>query len=198
MLVEISDEIFEQFKSYCTDRYLLDEPGEMIESVMKQELRSRCEVGYDRDELTKCKTRFVFERATHIELSSPFAPEASECRKSFLCFDIRGLRHYGDNHGFDAANELLIAVAEALRKQYGEENVYRWGGDEFVAAINHNETSLPSNLPEDIALKHSVLIISYNPQTSPEGAVLRRIIFQIYEALDSATVEGNNIEVLYV
>lgn len=143
MLVEISDQIYEQFKSYCIHRYLLDEPSEMIESAMMQELRVRCEPGYDRDELTKCKTRFVFEHTTHVELSSSFAPDAPESHKNFLCFDIRGLRHYGDAHGFDAANEVLIAIAKSLQKQYGEENVYRWGETNLLRQLTTTKPPCP-------------------------------------------------------
>lgn len=197
MLVEISDQIFEQFKSFCTERYLLDEPCEMIESVMKQELRQRCMVGYDRDEQTNCKTRFMFEMTTHLELSSNFDPQRAASRKSFLCFDIGGLRHYGDAHGFDAANEAINAVAKLLQKLYGEENVYRWGGDEFVAEISIDDTTLPAELPDGIALKHNFLKISYDLHASREGSILRRIVYQIYEALDSATVEGSHTEVFY-
>ncbi len=51
----------------------------------------------------------------------------------YVMCDINGLKKTNDTHGHEAGDALIIDVAQSMVDVFGEENVYRIGGDEFVA-----------------------------------------------------------------
>ena len=59
----------------------------------------------------------------------------AQCRKTVACvyLDANGLHELNETQGHDAGDAMLCCVAEALRAQFGDEDTYRIGGDEFVA-----------------------------------------------------------------
>ncbi|WP_027406844.1 GGDEF domain-containing protein [Anaerovibrio sp. RM50] len=62
----------------------------------------------------------------------------------FLSVDVNGLKIVNDSLGHDAGDELIMGVADCLKKcfaQYGR--VYRLGGDEFAAVIYISPANLP-------------------------------------------------------
>lgn len=61
----------------------------------------------------------------------------------YVSVDVNSLKDVNDNLGHNAGDELLIGVAECLKKCIGNSGkLYRTGGDEFVAFINANEDEL--------------------------------------------------------
>ncbi|MBR5116881.1 MAG: sensor domain-containing diguanylate cyclase, partial [Lachnospiraceae bacterium] len=50
----------------------------------------------------------------------------------FAMCDINGLKAVNDREGHEAGDELIKSVASCLKEVFGEENVYRMGGDEFA------------------------------------------------------------------
>lgn len=56
------------------------------------------------------------------------------CREGVTCIyvDVNGLHALNDSKGHAAGDEMLRTVAGALRDCFGEKDVYRIGGDEFV------------------------------------------------------------------
>lgn len=58
-----------------------------------------------------------------------------------LVCDINGLKVVNDTWGHDAGDEFILDVARCLMEVFGEENVYRMGGDEFLAyGLQQEET----------------------------------------------------------
>jgi diguanylate cyclase (GGDEF)-like protein len=51
----------------------------------------------------------------------------------YVMCDINGLKKTNDTLGHEAGDRLIIDVAHSLMDVFGENNVYRIGGDEFVA-----------------------------------------------------------------
>jgi diguanylate cyclase (GGDEF)-like protein len=51
----------------------------------------------------------------------------------YIMCDINGLKVANDTMGHEAGDELIKGVAACLSDVFGDENVYRIGGDEFVA-----------------------------------------------------------------
>lgn len=49
-----------------------------------------------------------------------------------LSCDINGLKRLNDTKGHEAGDRLIIDVAESLGVVFGNKNVYRMGGDEFI------------------------------------------------------------------
>ncbi len=48
-------------------------------------------------------------------------------------FDVNGLHEYNRDHGHDQGDVMLANVAGAIMEVFGEDRVFRTGGDEFVA-----------------------------------------------------------------
>ena len=58
-----------------------------------------------------------------------------------LMCDLNGLKKVNDKQGHDAGDKFILRSAEILKSIFGDENVYRMGGDEFVALLtNTSET----------------------------------------------------------
>ena len=57
------------------------------------------------------------------------------CKQCLTCafIDVNGLHALNDSKGHKAGDVMLQTVAKALLKRFGNEHVYRIGGDEFVA-----------------------------------------------------------------
>ncbi len=51
----------------------------------------------------------------------------------YVMCDINGLKKTNDTQGHEAGDRLIMDVAHSLTDVFGEDNVYRMGGDEFVA-----------------------------------------------------------------
>lgn len=92
------------------------------------ELRAREELvdNYNRDALTLLYNRHKY----NVDLE--------ELQKGdgvvFTCLyvDVNGLHELNNQLGHDKGDTMLCSVADALRKYYPEEKLYRIGGDEFV------------------------------------------------------------------
>ena len=51
---------------------------------------------------------------------------------SLAVFDINGLKQANDNYGHEYGDELISNAAKALSAVFGEDKVFRFGGDEFI------------------------------------------------------------------
>lgn len=49
--------------------------------------------------------------------------------------DLNGLKQCNDKDGHEAGDKLLINAAEVLKKHFGNDEIYRSGGDEFVIIV---------------------------------------------------------------
>ena len=54
---------------------------------------------------------------------------------SIFVVDANGLKYINDNYGHEIGNELIIKVTQMIAEVFGEENVYRIGGDEFAVIL---------------------------------------------------------------
>ncbi len=81
------------------------------------------------DYLTKLKNRNSYES----ELSS-YA--TMDC-ESLWCFfvDVNGLHELNNSKGHKAGDAMLCSVADVIKKIFGENHSYRFGGDEFVSFV---------------------------------------------------------------
>lgn len=60
-----------------------------------------------------------------------------DCLENVICVfaDVNGLHEINNEQGHAAGDELLISVANAIKNHFDKEDVYRIGGDEFVAFV---------------------------------------------------------------
>ncbi len=49
--------------------------------------------------------------------------------------DLNGLKQCNDKDGHEAGDKLIINAAEVLKKHFGNDEIYRSGGDEFVIIV---------------------------------------------------------------
>ena len=61
--------------------------------------------------------------------------DAGNADFSILMIDINYLKRVNDTYGHEQGNLYLQGAAELIRKVFGEEHVYRIGGDEFVVIL---------------------------------------------------------------
>ena len=96
-----------------------------IMRVTKQEVAEKQKLA-ERDLLTGLLNRNSYEKNV-LEYPGRF-------RESLTCIyiDANGLHTLNDSKGHAAGDEMLRTVAGALRDRFGEKDVYRIGGDEFV------------------------------------------------------------------
>ncbi len=66
--------------------------------------------------------------------------------------DVNGLHEVNNSKGHKAGDKMLCAVADAIRRVFGEKNTFRLGGDEFIA--------FTANSSEEVCLKKKKLIMS--------------------------------------
>ena len=52
-----------------------------------------------------------------------------------VVFDLNGLKHINDTKGHDAGDIYIIDSCRLIEKYFGENNLYRFGGDEFVLIL---------------------------------------------------------------
>lgn len=91
------------------------------------------------DYLTNLKNRNSFEA----ELSSY---SELDCQTLWCVFiDVNGLHEVNNTRGHQEGDRMLCAVADMVKKVFGEDSTYRLGGDEFVAfASNGNHQDFMS------------------------------------------------------
>ncbi|MCR4866762.1 MAG: GGDEF domain-containing protein [Lachnospiraceae bacterium] len=85
--------------------------------------------GYSfKDSLTGVGNRRALDdfEKTKLERTKPFG---------YIMCDINGLKRTNDTKGHEAGDHLIIDVVTCLKEVFGPENVFRIGGDEFVAYV---------------------------------------------------------------
>lgn len=54
---------------------------------------------------------------------------------SVAAFDLNGLKRVNDNYGHNSGDNMLIDTANVLCRVFGKDNIFRVGGDEFMAIV---------------------------------------------------------------
>lgn len=83
-------------------------------------------------------------------------------RKSIACIyvDVNGLHQLNNTEGHKAGDAMLRFVASEMQRQFGEDDTYRIGGDEFVAfALDTDEAHIKDKIK---GLTESVTAASYH------------------------------------
>lgn len=59
-----------------------------------------------------------------------------EASFTLFMFDLNGLKETNDQYGHECGDMVIVDAAEALKEVFGKENLYRIGGDEFIAILD--------------------------------------------------------------
>ena len=54
---------------------------------------------------------------------------------SIAVFDINGLKTVNDDYGHETGDRMIVGAADCIKRVFGAKNVFRIGGDEFIAVL---------------------------------------------------------------
>ena len=92
-----------------------------------------------RDSLTGLKNKAAYDEMTIVLDEKISNGDADFC---IAMVDVNFLKRVNDTYGHERGNEYLINAGKLICSVFGEEHVYRIGGDEFVVVIEGEKVSL--------------------------------------------------------
>ena len=90
----------------------------------------------------------VGNKAAYFEAVKAYDALITDKKADFavVVMDVNGLKQINDNFGHECGDLALSDAAKALKNVFGEEHVYRIGGDEFFVIIEHATEEIVSGL----------------------------------------------------
>jgi len=98
-----------------------------------------------KDSLTGIKNKAAYDETTILLNDKILVGEAEFC---IVMVDVNYLKRVNDTYGHERGNEYLMNAVKLICSIFGEENVYRIGGDEFVVVVEGKEVSMCKYLVE--------------------------------------------------
>ena len=123
------------------------------------------------DALTGVGNRRRLDRDLAIEANNGDAPVA------VIMVDVDHFKRINDEHGHDAGDQALRAVADVLRREVRTGDVvYRYGGEEFCVLLAHTNTTEAGQVAERIRFAVSRMALAVDqPLTVSIGVALARV-----------------------
>ena len=120
------------------------------------------------DALTGVGNRRRLDRDLAIEANNGDAPVA------VIMVDVDHFKRINDDHGHDAGDQALRAVADVLRSEVrAGDVVYRYGGEEFCVLLAHTNTAEAAQVAERIRFAVSRMALAVDePLTVSIGVAL--------------------------
>ena len=110
------------------------------------------------DELTKIFNRHMFEKTFEIEINRHLRYRHP---LSIIFLDIDRFKDFNDQYGHDMGDEILIELANKLKRNIRiSDSLARWGGEEFVIITPNTTKEEAYTMAENIRLyiEKSVLV----------------------------------------
>ena len=109
--------------------------------------------------------------------------EIREGKKEFTVavFDLNGLKEINDYNGHDTGDEAIASVAEALKQVFGDGQIYRVGGDEFVVILDGVTEDIQIRLSKVSRItgeKYAVNVANGYAEFAPEKDMGYRDVFR--------------------
>ena len=99
------------------------------------------------DSLTRIKNKTAYAETTaNIDKNI----SANRAEFAIIMIDVNYLKRVNDTYGHERGNEYLINACNLVVSIFGKENVYRVGGDEFVAVLEGDKVELCEELVANI------------------------------------------------
>ncbi|HET9032329.1 MAG TPA: GGDEF domain-containing protein [Dokdonella sp.] len=91
------------------------------------------------DALTGASSRYQFQRRL---LRKPKLESSADQTTGMLLLDLDHFKLINDQHGHEAGDAVLKLVVERIRNVLGrDDELYRWGGEEFLLVLNERNAS---------------------------------------------------------
>ena len=115
-----------------------DEINAMVDRIRLMQLRLGERISVIKsqayfDSLTGLKNRTAYENYVQL-LNENIASVQADF--TVVVFDINQLKTINDQQGHEEGDRIIIGVADALKRVFGIDGVFRIGGDEFVAILD--------------------------------------------------------------
>ena len=105
---------------------------ERHEAIQQEELNTTMALAYT-DPLTGAKSKHAYvEKEQEIDI---LIREGQMERFSVLIFDMNDLKLINDTKGHDVGDDYIIKTCNLIKEYFENEEVYRFGGDEFVLIL---------------------------------------------------------------
>jgi diguanylate cyclase (GGDEF)-like protein len=120
------------------------------------------------DSLTGVGNRRRLDRDLAIEAGNGDSPVA------VIMVDVDHFKRINDEHGHDAGDEALRAVADALRREVRSRDVvYRYGGEQFCVVLADTSTTEAGQVAERMRFAVSRMALAFDhPMTVSIGVAL--------------------------
>ncbi len=105
---------------------------------MQVKVMAMDEIAY-KDSMTGVKNKAAYDRKLS-ELDAKI--EAGQATFCIVMIDVNFLKRVNDTYGHERGNEYLINACKLACSVFGNEHVYRIGGDEFVVIIDDDQVSI--------------------------------------------------------
>ena len=175
------------------------------------------------DYLTRLPNRYRCE----VDLKASLADSKAAGQPGYLFFiDLDDFKIVNDCYGHDYGDGVLISFADYLKVLFEEDNhVFRFGGDEFVIIVNHNDGYRVSHFLKSMVKRAekpwksldksfyctlSIGVVEFGPEEEEVKSILKKADIAMYhakkmgknnfvyyqEGFDSATIERSTMETL--
>ena len=117
-----------------------------------------------RDQSIRDALTGMFNRRYMLETSRREFSRAARSGQSvsILSMDIDHFKKFNDNHGHDAGDTVLRAVADTLKASFHDDDVVcRFGGEEFVAILPGTPIEAAAQRAEEVRAKIETMVVRY-------------------------------------
>ena len=122
-----------------------------------------------KDPLTKISNRAAFDDAMNKELCSY---ERHQADFSLMVIDIDYFKKVNDTYGHIAGDKVLAAVANTIRETIRRsDEVYRYGGEEFVVILSNTKKGGASFIAERVRKEIEKLKVNFNEEIDVTASI---------------------------
>ena len=115
-----------------------DEVGTLAQSLSETAQQLKIRIDYINNLAYSDKLTGVKNTTAYLQEVAFIKNDILQKKAAFTIFviDVNGLKYINDNYGHEIGNELIIKVTQMVAEVFGEENLYRIGGDEFAVILS--------------------------------------------------------------
>lgn len=115
-----------------------DEVGTLAHSLSETARELKFRINYINNLAFSDKLTGVKNSTAYLQEVAFLKNDVLQKKADFAIFiiDANGLKYINDNYGHEIGNELIIKVTQMIAAVFGEENLYRIGGDEFAVILS--------------------------------------------------------------
>ncbi|GAB3480473.1 putative bifunctional diguanylate cyclase/phosphodiesterase [Marinomonas epiphytica] len=138
------------------------EANASLESQVKKRTEKILELS-NLDALTKLSNRHAFTQHLNHFIDRC---QASNTQLALLFVDLDGFKGINDAHGHSVGDDLLVVMANRLSLQVEPQHVCRWGGDEFLLALENTDENAAIEFAQQlICFLSKPVLIEHNELT---------------------------------